>query len=117
MDTQSLREMAMATPRKTQDIATPFWPGTDGQIAIADMNIDDITALRPLAASDPGSYSAALVIKALVSKETGEQIFSDADRDSLKAQASVLLPVVSEINEFLGFGSTIKAVVAAAKNG
>lgn len=113
MNGQSIREAAMAAPKKTQDVPTPFWPGTDGQIVIADMNTSDLSALSDLAKTDSGSYGAALVIKALASK-TGEQIFTDADRDWLKARASVVMPLTKTIQEFLGLSG--KEAIKEAKN-
>jgi hypothetical protein len=114
MNGQSLREAAMQAPRKTQDVSTPFWPGTDGQIQIADTPIDDLTLLSPLAKTDSASYSAALIIKTLISKETQEPVFSDADRDWLKASGSVVMALITPINEFFGFDT--KKAIDAAKN-
>jgi hypothetical protein len=114
MDAQSIRAAAMATPKKVQDIATPFWPGTDGQIVIADQNMDDIMALQPLASTDPSAYGSAMIVRSLVSKETGEPAFSDADRDWIKTQGSVVLTLMPLINAFLGLKA--KDAVAAEKN-
>lgn len=115
MNGQSIRELAYQTPRKTQDIATPFWPGTDGQIVIVDVPMDVLTELKELAKKDPSGYSAALIIKVLASKETLEPIFTDADRDFIKGQASVVMALITKINTFFGFGS-VKEAIEAAKN-
>lgn len=103
MNGQSIREAAMSTPRKTEDIATPFWPTADGSVAIADIPMSEIMILKDLAKPDPAGYSAALAIKVLISRETGEPIFSDADRDWLKSQASVLMALITPVNKFFGF--------------
>lgn len=114
MDIQSIRAAVLATPRKTQDVATPFWPGTDGQIVIADQDMSVLTDLSPMAKTDPAGYRAALIAQVLVSKETGEPIFEPADRDSIKAQASVVMALTKPINEFFGFNA--KEAVEEAKN-
>ncbi|BCL83171.1 hypothetical protein ccbrp13_56360 [Ktedonobacteria bacterium brp13] len=114
MNGQSIREAAMATPKKTQDVATPFWPTTDGQVAIADQDMGTLTAMRELAKTDPAGYPAALICKVLISKETGDPVFADADRDWIKGQASVVMALIHPINEFFGFET--KAAVEAAKN-
>ena len=114
MNTASLRETIMQTPRKVQQIATPFWPGTDGTIAIGDVPMDVLTSLRDLAKRDASSYSAALAVAVLVNVSNGEKLFSDADRDWLKQHSSNLMPLVTKINEFFGFNT--KDAVEAAKN-
>src|SRR4051812_1799073 len=103
MNGQSFREVAYQTPRKVEDVATPFWPGTDGHAMIADTPMDELAQLQKLAGSDPAAYSAALIIKCLIVKETGEPAFTDADRDWIKSQGSVILQLVPKINEFFGF--------------
>ena len=112
---QSFREEAYNTPRKTQDIATPWWPKFDGHMAIADVPTPELTALQPLAKQDPAAYSAALIIRALIIKDTGEQAFNDADRDHLNESGSIVMALMKEINKF--FGLDTKAAVEAAKNG
>jgi hypothetical protein len=114
MSTVSLREMAMQSPRKQEDVPTPFWTGTDGHFAIADVPMKELVLLRPLAKSDSASYTAAIIIKALINKFTGEQAFSDADRDWLATQASICMTLIGPINIFFGFDT--KAAVEAAKN-
>lgn len=114
MDTQSIREAALSVPRKQQDLSTPFWPGTDGHVAISDVPLSELTALSSLAKVDAAAYSAALACKVLINKENGEHIFADADRDVVGAHASTLQTIVSQINEFFGF--TTKTPVQDAKN-
>lgn len=114
MDAQSIRAAAMATPRKTQDLSTPFWPGTDGTIVIADQDMSILTDMSSMAKSDPAGYRAALIVQVLASKETLEPAFQLADRDWIKSQASVCMALVKPINEFFGFNA--KDAVEEAKN-
>jgi hypothetical protein len=114
MNTMSLREMAMQAPRKQRDVPTPFWPGTDGHFAIADVPMPDLVLMRDLAKTDPAGYSAALIIKTLINKFSGETAFSDADRDWLKGQGSVVMALITPVNEFFGFDT--KKAIEDAKN-
>lgn len=114
MDTQSLREAALNAPIKQEDIATPFWPGTDGHVAIGDVPTDELTALSSLAKEQNGMYSSALICRALINKETGEQLFSDADRDMINKQGSTVIKLMKQLNSFFGFDT--KAAIEAAKN-
>lgn len=108
------REDSYKAPRKMQDVATPWWPKWDGHMAIADVPMPEITAIRNLAKEDPAAYSAALIIKSLIIKDTGEQAYNDKDRAHLMESGSIIMVLIQEINTFFGFDT--KAAIAAAKN-
>lgn len=119
MDTQSLREMAINTPRKQEDIATPFWPGTNGHVAIVDVPTDEITELRKALIEeqkDPAAFTAALLCRALINKWTGEQMFQDTDRDTVKKMgSSITNPIAAQLTKFLGLEAKT-AIEEAKKN-
>lgn len=120
MDTQSLREAALNTPRKQEALATPFWPGTDGHVALLDVATDEITELRQSLMEgdrkDPAAFTAALLCRALINKETGERLFQDADRDAVKKMgSSITNPIAKQLTQFLGL-DTKAAVEDAKKN-
>jgi hypothetical protein len=122
MDIQSLREIALSTPMKMQDIDTSFWPGTEGQIAIGDIPSDELMAISSFAKVDKATYVAMLICYALVERTTGKRIFGrykedgsfiPSDADAIKAQGSVCMNLIGPINEFFGFD--VKAAIEEAK--
>lgn len=116
MNTQDIREEAFATPLKQEEVATPFWPKSNGHVAITDIPADELQQLHPLSKQDQGAYTAALLCKALVNKNNGERIFADADRDMVKKMgASMLAPVFKQVATFFGV-DVEKAVAEAKKN-
>jgi hypothetical protein len=121
---QSLRQAAFDTPMKMQDVATPFWAGTDGKFAIGDIPADELMRISEVAKTDKASYVAILICRALVSRRTGKPVFGrfkedgsfvPTDADAIKAQGSVCMALIGPINEFFGFDT--KAALEAAKNG
>lgn len=110
----SFREDAYQTPRKIEDVATPWWPKWNGHMAIADVPMHELTAMQSLARADSAAYSAALIIKTLIIKDTGEQAFQETDRDYLGQNGSIVMELMREINAFFGFDT--KDAIALAKN-
>jgi hypothetical protein len=114
MNTQDIRAEAFATPLKQEDVPTPFWPKSDGQVAITDIPTDELHELQPLSKKDQAAYIAALLCRALVNKHNGERIFADADRDMVKKfGGSMLTPVFKQVATF--FGTDVEKAVAEAK--
>lgn len=116
LTTQLIRETILATPRKQEDVPTPWWPTLDGHIALRDVGTDTILALEHVRQKNQAHYIAALLIKALIHKETNEQIFAEADREAVAALGlTVLNPIFAQVRAFFGLGET-NAVAEAKKN-
>lgn len=118
LDIQSLRAAALNSPLKQEDIATPFWRGTDGQFALADIPNDELMQLRKNidTTSVTGVFAATLICRALVKRTTGERVFTDADRDMVAHMGtSVLTPIFLQISRFYGLGTDIKDAIEDAK--
>lgn len=114
IDTQSIREEILNTPRKQEDVPTPWWPRSDGHIALRDVPTDEILALESVKNKSQGLYVAALLIKALINKDTGDPIFADADREAVsKLGLTTLNPIFEQVQTFFGIGN--KTAVADAK--
>ena len=110
-----LREKILNAKPKQQDVATPFWEGTDGCIALQDIPAGDLGTLQIQLQEDPMKLAAATLCKALIDKRTGERIFSDADRDAvMHLGTSVLTPLMQQVGEF--FGMDAEAVERTKKN-
>lgn len=117
MNTQDIREEALNTAPLQEDVPTPFWPKSNGHVAIIDIPTDELNELTPLSKKDQAAYIAALLCKALINKDNGERIFAEADRDMVKKMGSAMLtPVFKQVGAFFGTTDPGKAAADAKKN-
>lgn len=123
MDTQSIRSAILSAPEKTQDIEIPDWlkgaleAGTE--LMFRDIPSTELALLQKQAEKDPTQTdvhaTAAMIVRSLANKATGELIFQQADRDAIAAMgATKLASLGSQMGEFFGFVQ--KPVEAAKKN-
>lgn len=117
MNTQDIREEALNTKLLQEDVPTPFWPKSNGHVALVDIPTDELNELAPLSKKDQAAYIAALLCKALINKDTGEHIFQEADRDMVKRMGGAMLtPVFKQVGAFFGTADVNKAAAEAKKN-
>lgn len=123
MDTNSIRSAFLNAPEKTQDVTIPAWlaphleSGTE--LMIKDVPGAELGMLQKQSAKDPNGNdvvtTAALIVRCLANKATGELIFQPADRDAIAALGATKLTDLSlQIGEFFGF--TADAIANAKKN-
>lgn len=111
----ALQEAIANTPYKQEDIETPFWPKTDGHLALRDVPPATLKTIEQLAKIAPEKYAAALIQLVLVKRSTGERIYSPEQRSILEdLGSSVTIPLMQKINAFLGFNKD--ALANAKKN-
>lgn len=108
---------------KTESISTPFWSKTDengaelvdGHIGLQDIPGDELGPLQMAMEKEPFKAMASIACKSLINTDTGERIFSDADRDTVAhLGSSILLPLYMQLQSFLGLDPN--AVEKAKKN-
>jgi hypothetical protein len=111
MDTQSARNYILTQAPKTQDVATPFWPDLNGQVALRDMpgaDLIDQSVAQMSGNLSASALPAAIVCKSLILKDTGERIFQDTDRDAVAQLGStVLKPLFEQVQSFFGLGQNV----------
>jgi hypothetical protein len=116
MHTQDIREEALNTKLLQEDVPTPFWPKSNGHVALVDIPTDELNTFQPLAKTDQAAYIATLLCKALINKENGERIFQEADRDMVKRMGGAMLtPVFKQATKFFGAGAEVDKAAADAK--
>lgn len=123
MDTSKIREAFLNAPEKQEDVAIPDWlaplleEGTE--LIIKDVPGVEIGNLKKQVEKNPNlndmHATAALIVRCLANKATGELIFGPADRDAIAALgATKLASLDRQIGEFFGFN--VSAVADAKKN-
>ena len=123
MDTQAIRTAFLNAPEKTQDVEIPDWlaphlePGTE--LAIKDVPGNELGRLQKQWNKDPNmddvTQTAALIVRCLMNKATGELIFQPTDRDAIASLGGTkLVSLGMQIGEFFGFDKN--ALLNAKKN-
>jgi len=123
MDTLKIREAFLNAPEKTADVEIPDWlapylePGTE--LILKDVPGNDMGRLKKQWDKDPNmdevTQTAAIIVRCLANKATGELIFQLADRDAIASRGGTKLTSLSlQIAEFFGFDKN--AIANAKKN-
>jgi hypothetical protein len=117
MDAKQIREKLMNRKPKVEllDLQIPGLPELNGQIAVMEINGEDMTYAKKRGAGEDGVISedisnAATIARSLISndvfvnKGTIQRIFSDDDIDFIvKFGSTVLLSLTGRVNRVSGF--------------
>ncbi len=120
MDAKTAREYIYSQPRKQMDVATPFWPELDGHIAVQDIPASIALRLEKQNKGSDGQVDAAalvgsVLVNCLVLKDTGEPLFSAAERDMVTGLGLTVLNGIGKAAlDFLGMSDANAA--SAKKN-
>lgn len=123
MNTNDIRSAFLNAPEKQQDVKIPDWLAPhltpDTELIIKDVPGAELGMLQKQSAKDPNGNdvvtTAALIVRCLANKATGELIFQPADRDAIASLGATKLTDLSlQIGEFFGFSAD--AVANAKKN-
>jgi hypothetical protein len=121
MDKQEIRSLILqrSLTREPLNISLQGLEMLDGQLAVQELPVADVTEAQKLATRrgelDEGLLAGILIAKGLVMLDSGERIFADTDGEALsRLGVKVLMPVATRIMEVCGL--TPDALALAKKN-
>lgn len=122
MDTNAIRQAFLNAPEKQEDIAIPDWlaplleAGTELMVKdVPGVELGNLQKQAQKSGQDDVTTTAALIVRCLANKATGELIFQPADRDAIAQMGATKLASLGEqIGTFFGMNKT--AIADAKKN-
>lgn len=122
MDTNAIRTAFLNAPEKQEDITIPDWlaplleAGTELMVKdVPGVELGNLQKQAQKSGQDDVTTTAALIVRCLANKATGELIFQPADRDAIANMGATKLASLGEqIGEF--FGMNKNAIADAKKN-